>query len=53
MEKRWLDDTGLEVWKQLRAELAGIYRVLFYSEELGDSFETPEEFGAARKELYA
>jgi len=53
LEKRLLDDTGLEIWRQLRAELAGIHRVLFYSEELGDSFETPEEFVAARKELYA
>lgn len=53
LEKRWLDDRGLEVWKQLRAELVGVYRVLFYSEELGDSFETPEEFVRARKSLPA
>src|SRR5687768_12428910 len=39
LEKRWLDDTGLEIWKQLRAELAGVHRVLFFSEEIGDSFE--------------
>jgi hypothetical protein len=53
LEKRLLDDTGLEIWKQLREELAGVYRVLFYSDELEDSFETPEEFVARRKNVYA
>ena len=53
LEKRLLDDAGLEIWRQLRAELAGIYRVLFYSEELGDSFDSPEAFVARRKEIYA
>jgi hypothetical protein len=53
LEKRLLDNTGLEIWEQLRAELAGIYRVLFYSDELEDSFENPEEFVARRKVVYA
>src|SRR5690348_9278818 len=49
IEKRWLDDEGLEIWRRLRAELAGAYRVLFYSEEFSDSFEDPDEFIAARE----
>jgi hypothetical protein len=53
LEKRLLDDTGLEIWRQLRAELAGIYEVLFDSEEFGCSFDSPEEFLAARKAVYA
>lgn len=51
LEKRWLDDTGLKIWKQLRTELADLYRVSFYSEELGESFESPEQFVAAREKL--
>jgi hypothetical protein len=53
LEKRLLDDTGLEIWRQLRAELEGIYRVLFYSAELGDTFETPENFLTVREEAQA
>jgi hypothetical protein len=53
LEKRLLDDTGLEIWQQLRSELSGVYRVLFHSEELEDSFESPEDFIARRKEAYA
>jgi len=37
----------------LRAELQGVYQVLFYSQQLGDSFESPEEFIATRQETYA
>jgi hypothetical protein len=51
LEKRLLDDRGLVIWRQLRAELDGVYGVLFYSEEFGDSFESPEEFLASRKEV--
>jgi hypothetical protein len=50
LEKRLLDDTGLEMWQQLRSELSGVYRVLFHSEELEDSFESPDDFVARRKE---
>jgi hypothetical protein len=49
LDKRLLDDRGLVIWRQLRAELDGIYQVLFYSQEFGDSFESPEEFLANRK----
>lgn len=52
MEKKFLDDTGFEIWQQLRSELNGVYRVLFYSQEFGDSFESPEELLAAREEAY-
>lgn len=48
-EKRLLDGTGLEIWRQLRVELDGTYRVLFHSKEFGDTFETPEDFLAARE----
>jgi hypothetical protein len=53
VEKRLLDDTGLEIWQMLRKELTGFYRVLFYSAEFGDSFENPEEFVAVRKQTDA
>lgn len=53
LEKRLLDDTGLEIWQQLRRELNGVYQVLFHSEELEDSFESPDVFLARRKEAYA
>jgi len=49
LENRLLDDTGLELWQRLRAELAGKYRVLFHSDEFGCDFDSPEEFIATRK----
>lgn len=49
LEKRLLDDTGLELWRRLRTELAGKYHVLFHSEEFGCDFDNPDEFLAARK----
>lgn len=37
------DIEGLELWKQLQAELAGRYEVVFYSHRFNDNFETPSE----------
>jgi hypothetical protein len=48
VEKRLLDNVGLEIWQQLRLELSGIYRVIFHSEELEDSFESLDDFLASR-----
>lgn len=48
LEKALLDDTGLEIWRQLRVELASVYRVLFWSDEFSEPFETPEDFVALR-----
>jgi hypothetical protein len=53
LEKRLLDDNGLDLWQQLRAELAGVYRVLFYSDEFACEFNSPDEFITKRKEVYA
>jgi hypothetical protein len=53
LEKRLLDDTGLEIWRLLRAELSGKYQVLFLSNEFICDFDDPEEFVARRKEAYA
>jgi hypothetical protein len=53
LEKHLLDDTGLEIWRQLRAELGGVYRVLFHSDEFACDFDSPDEFIARRKETYA
>jgi len=50
LEKRLLDDTGLEIWRQLRAEVGHVYRILFWSQEFGDHFESPEEFMMIRKQ---
>ena len=51
LEKRILDDVGLDIWRQLRVELDGVYRVLFHSDELSHPFESPEEFLAIRNEV--
>jgi hypothetical protein len=48
LDKRLLDDTGLTIWRQLRKELALFYNVIFYSFELGEKFDNPNEFIAAR-----
>ena len=48
LDKRLLDDTGFKVWQQLRTELTGSYRVIFYSFEFGEKFEDPKRFLAAR-----
>lgn len=53
LEKRLLDDTGLELWQQLRAELAGIYKVLFHSDEFACDFDSPDEFITKRKEAHS
>jgi hypothetical protein len=49
LEARLFDETGLRLWKQLRADLEGRYTVVYYSQELGEYFETPELFGKARE----
>jgi hypothetical protein len=48
LDKRLLDDTGLQIWQQLRAELAGSYDVIFYSFEFGEKFDDPQKFIATR-----
>ena len=48
LDKRLLDDTGLQVWQQLRAEHSDSYRIIFFSEEFGEKFDNPNEFIAAR-----
>src|ERR1051325_3195207 len=53
MDNRLFDDSGIALWEQLRSELQGQYRVVYYSLELLDYFETPELFRATRKETYA
>jgi len=53
LDNRLFDDTGIELWEQLRSELQGQYRVIYYSLELAEHFETPEQFRVTRKETYA
>ena len=53
LDNRLFDDTGIELWEQLRSELHGRYRVIYYSQELAEYFETPELFRTTRKETYA
>jgi len=53
VDNRLCDDTGIELWEQLRSELQGQYRVIYYSLELAEHFETPEQFRVTRKETYA
>jgi hypothetical protein len=53
MDRRLLDGAGLEIWQQLRQELDGLYRVLFFSEEFSDAFDSPAQFIVQRKNAYA
>ena len=53
LDNRLFDDTGMELWEQLRSELQGQYQVTYYSQEFAEYFETPELFRATRKETYA
>lgn len=53
LDDRLFDDRGVELWEQLRSELQGQYRVIYYSQELAAYFETPDLFIAKRKETYA
>jgi hypothetical protein len=53
LDNRLFDDRGIELWEQLRSELQGQYRVIYYSQELAEYFDTPELFRAARKGTYA
>src|SRR4051794_38479761 len=50
LDNRLFDDRGIELWEQLRLELQGHYRVIYYSQELAEYFETPQLFEARRKE---
>jgi len=50
LDERLLDDTGLQIWQQLRTELVGFYRVIFYSFEFGEKFDDPQQFIAARND---
>ena len=53
IEKRLLDDKGIEILKRLRAELAGAYEVLLFSEQFGRPFRTLEELDSERRKPYA
>src|SRR5687768_7002750 len=53
LDNRLFDDTGVVLWEQLRLELQGQYRVIYYSQELAEYFETPRAFKVARKDTYA
>ena len=53
LEKRLLDDKGIEIWQRLRAELAGAYQVLLFSQQFGRPFETPEELDLERRKSAA
>jgi len=53
LDNRLFDDSGIELWEQLRSELQGQYRVIYYSQELAEYFDTPELFRVTRKETYA
>jgi len=53
MDNRLFDETGIELWEQLRAELQSQYRMIYYSQELAEYFDTPELFRATRNETYA
>jgi hypothetical protein len=46
LDRRLLDARGAELWRRLRNELDGTYRVLFYSEEFNHEFERPDDFTA-------
>ena len=49
LDARLFDEKGLILWKQLRSDLQGRYDVVYYSQELGEYFETPELFSNARE----
>jgi len=49
LDARIFDDRGIDLWKQLRADLEGRYAVVYYSQELAEYFETPELFSKARE----
>jgi len=49
MDRRLLDERGVQLWERLRAELGPDYRVAFRSEEFACEFETPDEFKAAQR----
>ena len=53
MEKRLLDDKGIEIWNQLQMELAGTYEVLLFSQQFSRPFKNPEELDLERKKPYA
>jgi hypothetical protein len=42
----FFDANGIELWKQLRAELGGRHEVVFYSHRFNENFETPSELEA-------
>jgi hypothetical protein len=48
-DNRLFDDKGIELWRQLQSELQPKFRVIYYSQEFGDYFETAEEFTRARQ----
>ena len=50
LDNRLFDDRGLKLWELLRAELVGRYRVIYWSREFSDYFDTPEEFRRVRAE---
>jgi hypothetical protein len=53
VDNRLFDDRALELWELLRAELAGRYRVIYWSREFSDYFDTPEEFRHMRRHASA
>jgi len=53
LDNRLFDDRGFELWELLRAELAGRYRVIYWSQEFGEYAETPEEFRRMRADAGA
>jgi hypothetical protein len=53
LNNRLFDDRGIELWDPLRSEVQGQYRVIYYSQELAEYFDTPEFFRVTRKERYA
>jgi hypothetical protein len=48
MDRRLMDNRGVELWECLSRELSGAYRVIFHSHELHRDFDRPEEFKAMR-----
>src|SRR5687768_1428471 len=48
LDKRLFDDRGIVLWEELAEELRGEYRVIYYSLEFADYFETVDEFEGAR-----